>query len=987
MKQFFPLLGLSLISLGTFAQQNDVHQHTGDLFGVSVFANSHSLQPEKRADIGVRTKLLAQFPTWMIATDPWTGGFKELNGKPFVVSGASLLEKATNLMKNQLSVVGIKSTEWKLEEEFTNPKGFHFLHFYQEVAGQKVAFAKMQFRFTPDGKIARIHMKGYGTPDLSLIPVITVDKALNIALSELGDAVVTNKSIEKDLAWFPIPSSKGYTLHPAYCFWVEGKVQESSSVPLNMFGFVDAITGALLYRDNETKDAIDLKVVGRIYTDGYTNPVKIVGLPYVTAKIGSATTLLANDTGFFSSSALPLPSTVTVSLEGAWSKIRSAPDANATPSFSKTISTLGQSDSFNYSTGIATSRHINAYYHVNIVHDFMKKMYGSSFTGMDYALATNVDVSGTCNAYFTGAGGSSINFFPEGGGCVSFAEIGDVVYHEYGHAIVSKMYPGGMQNGGLNEGQADVWAMAITKDSILARGRTTGAPSSYIRRYDLTPKVFPKDLTGAVHDNGEIIAGAWWDYGKNVKSVDSMASLFSSCLLTDKPDGPNGTEGDVYHEMLISALINDDNDAILSNGTPHFNEIVTAFARHGIYLLQDIDITHSELNHQPKSTPIDVNASLSVSNPSFFQALNLVYRVRGGSWNKLAMVDAGGFNFKAQIPAQPGGTIIDYYFAASDLLSNEGVFFPYNFYPNPIMTENEVTLPYQFAVGVSKVTTVDFESTLGPDWSIGVSTDNATAGKWIQIVPNASYSNSQMVQTGSDHTSGSGKCMVTGNALSSNAYLQSVKNGLTTLLTPFYDLTPYSNPIVEYYRWFSNDRGNLPKKEIWRVQMSSGSTIIYRDVENTNQSDHQWRRRLFKPFDIFSGASKMQLRFLVSETPISGSFGIINGLVEGAVDDFVIYEGIDPTSSIDEKGSQVNLAKIYPNPAINELNVIIPSTSFKKVTMALYDISGKLVSTLPTTGGATHYKIDTKSIIPGQYMLIVEMDKTIQTHKVTIVSQ
>jgi extracellular elastinolytic metalloproteinase len=131
----------------------------------------------------------------------------------------------------------------------------------------------------------------------------------------------------------------------------------------------------------------------------------------------------------------------------------------------------------------------------------------------------------------------------------------------------------------------------------------------------------------------------------------------------------------------------------------------------------------------------------------------------------------------------------------------------------------------------------------------------------------------------------------------------------------------------------------------------------------------------------------MQLRFLVSETPISGSFGTINGLVEGAVDDFVIYEGIDPTSSIDEKGSQVNLAKIYPNPAINELNVIIPSTSFKKVTMALYDVSGKLVSTLPTTGGATHYKIDTKSIIPGQYMLVVEMDKTIQTHKVTIASQ
>lgn len=81
----------------------------------------------------------------------------------------------------------------------------------------------------------------------------------------------------------------------------------------------------------------------------------------------------------------------------------------------------------------------------------MKNQYGTSFTGMDYSLVTNVDVTGTCNAFYTGAGGSSINFFPAGGGCVSFAEIRDVVYHEYGHAIVSKMYPGGMKNGGLND--------------------------------------------------------------------------------------------------------------------------------------------------------------------------------------------------------------------------------------------------------------------------------------------------------------------------------------------------------------------------------------------------------------------------------------------------------------------------------------------------------------------------------------------------------
>lgn len=983
MKQLFFLFGLSALSISTFAQQNDGHNHAGDKFGVSVFQNSHKLRPLKRADIGVQAKLAAQFPTWMVGTDQWTGGFKELNGAPMAVSGTTLLEKANNLMKNQLSVVGINASEWKLDHQFTNNKGFTVLYFYQEVAGMQVAFSKMHFRFTNDGKIARINMTGYGNPDISLTPSISADKALDIAVSELDGAVISNKSIEAQLEWFPIPSVKGFSLHPAYKFSVEGSMNQSSSIPLNMFGYVDAITGDLLYRDNETKDAIDLKVVGSVYTDGYLNPSKLVGLPYVTAKIGTATTLLANDTGFFSSASLSLPSTATVTLEGAWSKIRSAPNANATPSFTKTITALGGSDSFK-STGIATSRHLNAYYHVNTVHDFMKKLYGASFTGMDYSLATNVDVTGTCNAFFTGASGSSINFFPAGGGCVSFAEIRDVVYHEYGHAIVSKMYSGGMKNGGLNEGQADIWGMSITGDSVLARGTTTGSPSSFIRRYDLAPKVYPMDLTGEVHANGEIIAGAWWDYGRNVKSVDSMAKLFAETLITDQPDGPNGTEGQVYYDMLISALMNDDVDAILSNGTPHFNEIVAAFARHGIYLLQDLEITHNELPHQPKSTLINVSASLTVSNPYFFQSLNLVYRVRGSAWNTITMVDAGSYNFSAQIPAQAEGTIVDYYFAAKDLLSNDGAYFPDNYFPASVQPENKVTLPFQFAVGVSKKININFETAVGSDWSIGISTDNATTGKWVQVKPYATSNNSLVVQTGADHTSGSGQCLVTGNTASTvSAYTQSVKNGNTTVLTPLYDISTYTNPVVEYYRWFSNDRGRNPKNDFWRVQMSNGSPIIFRDVDYTNQSDHQWRRRLFRPSDLFAGASKMQLRFIATENiPIGASN---NGLVEAAVDDLVIFEGLENTSSIAE--NQVALASIYPNPAFNQLNVILPSSNYQEVAISFYDLTGKLLSNIPITKGATQYSIDTKGFAQGQYLIVVKMDKTIQTHKVTIAAK
>lgn len=981
MKQLFFLFGLSAISIGSNAQQQNEHQHTGNQFGVSVFANSQYLNPTNRADAGMQAKLSGKFPGWIITTDRWTGGFKDLNGAPIAIAGANPEEKARNLMTNQLSVAGINASEWVLENKQTTEKGINYLYFYQQVDGRKVAFTKMHFRFTADGKIARINMKGYGTPDASLKPIIASAKALEIAVSELDGAVVSSQKIE-DLEWFPIPSENGYTLHPAYRFSVEGKVQESGSVPLNLQGYVDAISGALLYRDNETKDASDLKIVGSIFTDGYTKPTKVVGLPYVTTKVG-ATTILANDTGLVSS-AFALPTTFNVSLEGKWSTVKSIPDANATPSFSTTASASTKIDSFDAASK-STSRHINAYYHVNTVHDFMKNIYGSTFTGMDYSLTTNVDVTGTCNAFFTGSGGSSINFFPASSGCVSFAEVRDIVYHEYGHAIVSRMYSGGMRNGALNEGQADVWAFSITKGPILGEGSMTSGSS--IRRYDVAPKVYPKNIVGEVHGDGEIIAGIWWDYGVNVGNMDTMSKLFAATLLTDKPDGPNGTEGEVFYEMLISALINDDNDATLSNGTPHFTAIADAFARHGIYLLMDLDIEHDEVANQPKETPITVNAKVTASTPAFFSGINLVYRtsrVAGFVWDTVAMTDHLG-GFTAQIPKQAEGTIVDYYFSAKDIVNYEGVFFPYNYYPVSVLPDSKVNLTYQFAVGVVAKRVFDFEEPLPSDWSIGLSTDAATSGKWIQAVPVPSTISSLASQTDKDHTSStgspSGKCLVTGNAAAAgtNAYTESVKNGGTTILTPFFDLSGYKNPIVEYYRWYGNFRGRNPKQQTWRVYMTTSGTI-YRDVENTSQGDYSWRRRLFKPLDLFATASRMQMRFVASETPNDAG----NGLVEAAIDDLVIYEG---ETVLGVKENTLELAKLYPNPASNVINIILPEGIVQNATISFYDITGKLMSTVPTTKGATHYAVDTKSMAPGQYMVVLQMDKTIQTIKVTVAAQ
>ena len=107
-------------------------------------------------------------------------------------------------------------------------------------------------------------------------------------------------------------------------------------------------------------------------------------------------------------------------------------------------------------------------------------------------------------------------------------------------------------------------------------------PNICVRRYDQNKKVYPQDLVGEVHADGEIIAGAFWDTYLNLGSMPQMIDLFKYTF-DAAPDGPNGTEGIIYTDVLLEVHYDDDNDNDLFNGTPNDNAIIQAFALHGIY--------------------------------------------------------------------------------------------------------------------------------------------------------------------------------------------------------------------------------------------------------------------------------------------------------------------------------------------------------------------------------------------------------------------
>jgi hypothetical protein len=973
MKFILLSLGLSLATLASFAQLNT------DNHNISVFRGSDEIRPAEASVTAQQTiqKVEQHFPGMMVSIDHITGNFEDIFGYNVAVIGSTPLQKALNCMSQHLADFGLNPNDWYVTGNVSADNETN-ITFKQSIAGHKVTFSNLKFRFAGDGKLLRIQLMQFGNPQATTTPTVPVSDALQTISQDLNDVVIADKNVDANWEWFPIPSKNGYELHPAYPFEIKG---QGKNLPAELTGYVDGLTGSILYRQNNVHDFVGRTVKGDVYKQNPTLPSSLEPLQNIEVVLNS-TTLNTDSVGYYSSASFSSPITATMNLQGKWAKVIAVASGNVTPSFQDTILTTG--GTYIYSTtSPSSSRHVNAYYHVNRIHDYQKKQY-PTFTGMDIALPTNVDVTGTCNAFYNG---SSINFYAAGGGCNSFTYNGDIIYHEYGHGINDKFYnwqgAGTMNNGALNEGEADCWGMSVSHDPVLGQGSMPGN-GGIIRRYDQAPKVYPQDIVGEVHADGEIIAGAWWDVSQFSGDTMLFANTFAKTLF-DTPDGPTGTEGTVYHKVLISALTRDDNDNNLANGTPHFIPIVKAFARHGIYLLAGSTFLHNELPHQPANTPIVFKARVTPTIPAFLSTVYLYYRTRGGSWDSLAMNNITGTDtFTATIAGYPEGKILDYYFSLYDIVSEKSACFPSDY--DPLLGSTAITIPYQFGVGITKTTGFDFEQTLPASWKIGNAPgDNATGGIWIQAKPIGSFTSgaagSLPVQPDYDHTTGQGtqgKCLVTGNAVNQTASMNSadVDAGKTTVITQPFDISGMTQPVLEYYRWFSNDRGSNPGEDPWLVQGRDSSTTFWITIDNTRKSDYNWRRRIISIRNTMgmAGIQKLVLQFVATDGGAGPS------TVEAAVDDIFFYDltsvlsvGIDP---------ETLKAKIYPNPTNDYFDIELSQVS--KGYISLSDINGKQVTRIDLTN-SINYRIPVTNVPNGIYMLTIVADNTIQSKKVQVV--
>jgi hypothetical protein len=229
-------------------------------------------------------------------------------------------------------------------------------------------------------------------------------------------------------------------------------------------------------------------------------------------------------------------------------------------------------------------------------------------------------------------------------------------------------------------------------------------------------------------------------------------------------------------------------------------------------------------------------------------------------------------------------------------------------------------------------------------------------------------------------------CFVTANDNPGDAAgAADVDGGKTTLFSPVFDLTGYTSAYVDYWVWYTNDRGNNPGQDFWDVDVTNdGSTWVH--LEHTVESTNAWVPRSFELHEHVDLSSEVQLRFVAQDyTPGS--------LVEAAVDDFLltaINEVVAVNVGIVVHGSRLEPNR--PNPFNPSTTITYRIAESAPIRLRLFDVSGRLVATLVDDVVATgehHVRWDGmddsgRPVASGVYFMRLEAPGFMQVRQMTL---
>jgi hypothetical protein len=296
----------------------------------------------------------------------------------------------------------------------------------------------------------------------------------------------------------------------------------------------------------------------------------------------------------------------------------------------------------------------DGWYGANTVHHWIRQL-DTTLSVMDFPMVCNVNVAGTCNAYWSGWD-ETVNFYAAGGGCPNIAQIADVIFHEYGHGITDLMTRPSGPNGAMHEGFSDYLACTMTNQPHVGLGFF--GPGTFLRNLD-NHNHWPEDTTGESHNDGLIISGALWHTRAALSPypmgyADSLWHFARYALTQD------------FESYFWAYVALDDNDGDISNGTPHAYQIFHAFGDlHGIGPGTVVNVASSLIEDTEDSTrSFPVIAAITTIFAPRADSIILYYD-NGSGFTPLQMTLSDTV-WQATIPAQRYNTRVNYYVLAVD---------------------------------------------------------------------------------------------------------------------------------------------------------------------------------------------------------------------------------------------------------------------------------------------------------------------------------
>jgi cysteine-rich repeat protein len=474
---------------------------------------------------------------------------------------------------------------------------------------------------------------------------------------------------------------------------------------------------------------------------------------------------------------------------------------------------------------------LTAFIHANLAKQYALTRLDPGLAWLSRQIPVYVNENGTCNAY---SRLDDIHFFVAGSGCANTARLADVVYHEFGHSLHGQSY-GFRIDGSLSEGLSDYYAATITDDPAMGLGFFSGNSNVPLRHID--PEGieyrYPEDFDeGRVHDSGLIIAGALWDLRKalvarygQAAGVARADAIFYGVL----------SRADNIPSSYAEALVADDDDGNLGNGTPNQCAIDRAFGKHGLGPAgQALGASPPAIDGRVIRLDQPAASGVATCPAPRITAATATWRLRrerevGGTLD----FTAAGDSLTVSLPEQPDGTAVELQVRMT-LDDGSVMTFPanradpwYDLYFGPVTP--------LYCTDFSRDPREEGWQLSGFDW--GISQPPAGSDD-----PPAAFAG--------DH--------VIGNNLRGN-YRPSQ---IATATSPVFDVTDRERVRLQYRRWLNVEDGLYDSAQI----VVDGATVwsnLRSSTGSTHHRDSEWR---FHDVDVtpLAGDGMLQVTFRLS---------------------------------------------------------------------------------------------------------------------------